>query len=58
MVPNMQRWMKPRGGELKYNVNAALFNQEGKYGISLGIRNDKGEFFKPKTITFAEIPLP
>lgn len=37
---NVERWTKPRDGELKCNVDAAVFSQEGRYGIGMCIRNN------------------
>lgn len=52
------RWYKPNSeGLLKYNVNAALFTQEGKFGVIMCIRNDRGEFLKAKPMTFHGVPI-
>ena len=37
-----QRWKKPEVGWLKCNVDAALFNQQGKIGLGCIIRDENG----------------
>lgn len=52
------RWIKSFVGNLKCNMDAAIFNQEGRDGIGMCIRNDQESFVKAKTMTFDGIPLP
>lgn len=43
-------WKKPAANLLKCNTDAALFEQEGKYGICMCIRDENGSFMEHKTM--------
>lgn len=57
-VSNEQKWQKPSSGTLKCNVDAAIFSQEGQYGIRMCIRNHIDTVIRSKTMFFSGVPHP
>jgi hypothetical protein len=55
---NNVRWQPPVIGTVKYNIDAALFNYQQKFGVGMCIRNDQGNFMKAKTMWFHGTPPP
>ena len=45
-MPN--HWLKPRGGILKVNVDAVVFDEDHAYGVGIVIRNSKGAVIAAK----------
>jgi hypothetical protein len=51
-------WQPPVTGTVKCNIDAALFNDQQKFGVGMCIRNDQGNFMKAKTMWFHGTPPP
>jgi hypothetical protein len=45
-------------GELKCNIDVALFKDQHKFGVGMCIRNDQGRFVKARTMWFHGNPPP
>jgi ribonuclease HI len=52
------RWQPPVTGTVKCNIDAALFNDQHKFGVGMCIRNNQGRFVKAKTMWFDGNPPP
>lgn len=52
----MIQWQRPKVGTLKCNVDKTIFQEQGRYGIRMCIRGDKGDFVAPKTYWFKGLP--
>lgn len=52
------RWLSPMKGEVKCNVDAALFKEHNCFGVGMCLRDSRGHFMKVKTTTFYGVPLP
>ncbi|GAU39798.1 hypothetical protein TSUD_219730 [Trifolium subterraneum] len=55
---NTIRWRKPGTGEVKCNVDAAIFKDHGCCGVGICLRGDNGEFIAAKTAWFYGLPQP
>jgi hypothetical protein len=53
---NVTRWRKPALGEVKCNVDAAIFKDQRCYGVGMCLRGGNGEFIAAKTAWFQGIP--
>jgi ribonuclease HI len=51
-------WIKPVFGEVKCNVDAAIFKEQGCYGVGMCLREDRGEFIRAKTSWYKGLPQP
>jgi hypothetical protein len=49
-------WQPPEDGEIKCNIDAAIFKELNRHGIGMFIRNNKGEFIRAKTMWFDGTP--
>ena len=52
------RWLPPMEGEVKCNVDAALFKEQNCFGVGMCLRDSRGHFMKAKTRRFHGVPLP
>jgi len=52
------RWLPPMEGEVKCNVDAALFKEHNCFGVGMCLRYFRGHFMKAKTTRFYGVPLP
>jgi hypothetical protein len=52
------RWEKPGLSEVKCNVDAAIFKEQGCYGVGMCLRDVNGKFIVAKTAWFYGIPQP
>jgi len=48
------RWVKPNAGELKCNIDVAVFQQQIKFEIGMCLRNNRGKFVRAKTLLKTE----
>ncbi|KAL6513680.1 hypothetical protein OROHE_019540 [Orobanche hederae] len=53
-----ERWQKPNCGELKCNLDAAIFREENKFGGGICVRDENGAFRGAKTMWFYGSPSP
>jgi hypothetical protein len=44
------RWEKPAPGEVKCNVDMAIFKDQGCYGVGMCLRDENGHFIAAKTV--------
>lgn len=49
-------WKKPPPRSIKINVDAAIFNDEGSYGVRMVLRDDNGNFMHAKILTTKGTP--
>jgi len=55
---NVTRWRKPALGEVKCNVDAAIFKDQRCYDVGMCLRGGNSEFIAAKTDWFQGIPQP
>jgi hypothetical protein len=55
---NTIRWEKPAPSEVKCNVDAAIFKDQGCYGVGMCLRDENGHFIAAKTAWFHGLAQP
>ncbi|MCI06791.1 60S ribosomal protein L23, partial [Trifolium medium] len=55
---NSLRWSKSSRGRAKCNVDATIFTKQGRYGVGMCLRGDKGDFIASKISWFHGLPQP